>query len=471
MTLASLLRCGFLGLSCVVAVSTGVERRPRVVRFEQAVRVETMRGAPVQAGARLIPPALLPRDMRDDVATDSADASLVTALTELERQTHDVDSPALRAQFVERARALFTLTADVQLMRGRYAAALWFSDRARQVAMRTFSFVPVDVAGDAEKLGRELINRVPTGVTVVHQEFQDDKLLTWVVRDGDVHLTTKAISREAVTASIKRFRENQANLIDAEHLYDALLRPVHQQTAGSSFVVYSPSPALYGVPFAALHDGESFLIERHAVAVTPSIRTFIEGFAQPAVGGRGSALITLPSVADGARFLPGARDEVRALFEIYGRRASSLLDKDASATSFLAMLSQFDVIHVSSHGATAVAPLENAVEFGDERVCAKAIVNLQLERRPIVVLASCRTSEEKDDATIGLSSAFIAAGASAVVGSLWDIEDLSTKRLMSDFHQRLSQGVSAAESLSLAQRSAIARGERFATWAAFQVQM
>jgi CHAT domain-containing protein len=57
------------------------------------------------------------------------------------------------------------------------------------------------------------------------------------------------------------------------------------------------------------------------------------------------------------------------------------------------------------------------------------------------------------------------------VGSLWDVGDDSTARLMVDFHQHLSQGISAAQALALAQKSAIARREDIASWAAFQVQM
>ena len=458
----TLIRCGVLGLSCVVAVSTAVERIPRI---------PTMRGAPARLERWPTQPKLLPRDLHDDVAHEVADTALVTALSELERQTHDVQSASLRALFVDRARALFTLAADVQLMRGRHAAALWFSDRARQVALRTFSSLPDDTHDDAERLGSELIKRVPPGIAVVHQELRGEKLLSWIVRDGELHFMSKAFSEDVVAVSIERFRTNHANLHDAQRLYEALLRPIDQYTTGSKLVVYSPSPALYGVPFAALHDGRAFVIERHAIAVTPSIRTFVDAVLEPAAGGTGLALIALPPVAPGARSLPGARDEVRAIAEIYAERATSLQGVGVSAKLFLEMLSRFDVIHVSSHGLTASTALENAVEFGPDRVCAKEIVQLRLARRPVVVLASCRTSEETGNATLGLSTSFVAAGASAVIGSLWDIEDQTTTLVMKEFHRSLSRGVAAAEAMSLAQRSAIARGERLGAWAAFQVQM
>lgn len=474
-------RCAFLGLCCAVAVTAG--RRATLLpqndaRFTVARPVdhtdakdESIFRSAAQVDGTQITPITLAAELRDAKDVEKADAGLLTAIRQLEWQVQEVTSPSLRSLFAERARELLMLTSDVQVMRGRKAAALWFSDRARQVVNRSFGFAPTEISGDAEHLGRELVKRVPAGVTAIHQELQADQLLTWVIRDGEMHFVTTPIRAVTIAREVERFRTNRS-VADARHLYDVLLRAVSQYIKGSDWLVYSPASALRSVPFGALNDGEVFLIERHAIVVTPSISVFLAKFERDGATWNRTALITLPPVGPRSRPLPGARNESRIVGQIYGRRATSLLDADATSTAFMSMAPRFDIIHIGTHGSADARPLQSAIEFGSERVRAAEIMNLRLLRKPVVVLAGCRTGDETEGrTTIGLSTAFVAAGASAVVGSLWDVEDQSTARLMIDFHSYLSQGVSAAQALSLAQKSAIARNEDIASWAAFQVQM
>jgi hypothetical protein len=479
-------RYGFLALFCALSLPAGLPTEEPPLRATElrpnAVLSAVLPSDTSNAGDKLvfrsaardegspITPALV-GDRRDAEQLAKADAGLVTAISELERQAHDLTNPSLRALVAERARALLVLTSDLQIMRGRYAAALWLSDRAQQVATRTFASVSVEAAGGAERLGRELVKSVPHGVTAIHQELQPDQLLTWVVRDGEVNFVSRPIRAAVLAADIDRLRTHP-NVSNAQRLYDVLLRPIGRYTKGSQLLVYSRMPALRGVPVAVLHDGESFLIERQPIAITPSLSAFIAALGQTASAGNGAAMITLPVPAPGSPRLAGASEEARVVAGLYGARGFSLLESDASAATFLAKASQFDVIHIGTHGHADTQPLQSAVEFGTDRVYAWEILNLRLTRRPVVILAGCRTSDETEGRiTISLSSAFVAAGASAVVGSLWNVEDRSTARLMIDFHRHLSQGVSPANALALAQQSAIARHEDVASWGAFQIQM
>lgn len=474
-------RYAFLGLCCAFAVTAGRHATllpPNDARFTVARPVDQTdaRDEPIYRSAApvdgtAITSIKLTGELCDAKDVEKADASLLTAIRQLERQVLEVTNPSLRSLFAERAAALLMLTSDVQIMRGRNTAALWFSDRARQVVNRSFGFAPTEISGDAEQLGHELVKHVPAGVTAIHQELQADQLLTWVIRDGEMHFVTTPIRAAAIASDAERFCTNPSK-VDARRLYEELLRAVSQYIEGSQLLVYSPARALQRVPFAALYDGQRFLIEKQAIVVTPSISAFLAKFELDGPTRNGTALITLPPVGPRSRPLPGARNEARIVGETYGRRATTLLEADATPTAFMSMAPRFDIIHIGTHGRADARPLQSAIEFGSERVRAAEIMNLRLTRRPVVVLAGCRTGDEIEGrTTIGLSRAFVAAGASAVVGSLWDVDDESTARLMIDFHSHLSYGVSAAEALSLAQKSAIARKEDIAAWAAFQVQM
>ncbi len=74
----------------------------------------------------------------------------------------------------------------------------------------------------------------------------------------------------------------------------------------------------------------------------------------------------------------------------------------------------------------------------------------------VVTLSACRTGRGKlrrGEGVIGLSRAFLTAGASSVVVSLWDVDDRSTLRLMEAFYREIAAGKAAPEAVLEARRS------------------
>ena len=68
----------------------------------------------------------------------------------------------------------------------------------------------------------------------------------------------------------------------------------------------------------------------------------------------------------------------------------------------------------------------------------------------LVVLSVCNTRLGKlhaGEGIVGMTGAFMYAGANSVVVSLWNVEDQSTGLLMQQFHQRLKNGATKAEAL------------------------
>ena len=72
----------------------------------------------------------------------------------------------------------------------------------------------------------------------------------------------------------------------------------------------------------------------------------------------------------------------------------------------------------------------------------------------LVTLSACETGLGKDvegEGLIGLTRAFLYAGAHSVLASLWSVQDPSTAELMTRFYQQLAAGKSKDEALRLAQ--------------------
>jgi CHAT domain-containing protein len=75
-----------------------------------------------------------------------------------------------------------------------------------------------------------------------------------------------------------------------------------------------------------------------------------------------------------------------------------------------------------------------------------------------------------EQAAMGLAGAAVQAGAVSVLASLWQVEDVGTAALMSEFYTGLRSGKSKSDALRAAQLSMIERGGSSAdpwVWAAF----
>ena len=150
-----------------------------------------------------------------------------------------------------------------------------------------------------------------------------------------------------------------------------------------------------------------------------------------------------------------------------------LIGRRATETSFKRLAGNYDFLHLATHGyLNSYAPLLSALELepdreNDGRLEVLEILQLRLHAR-LVTLSACETelgsgyfSEiPAGDEFVGLTRAFLSAGARAVVASLWEVDDRSTYDLMVRFYRDL-RGADDASALAKAQRELVVRGGRF----------
>jgi CHAT domain-containing protein len=82
------------------------------------------------------------------------------------------------------------------------------------------------------------------------------------------------------------------------------------------------------------------------------------------------------------------------------------------------------------------------------------VYGLNLAKANLVVLSACETqlgTLSRGDDVVGLTRAFVYAGAPTVVASLWKVDDRATATLMRSFYQHLRAGKGKAEALQAAQ--------------------
>ncbi len=114
----------------------------------------------------------------------------------------------------------------------------------------------------------------------------------------------------------------------------------------------------------------------------------------------------------------------------------------------------------------------SALKLGDGWLTAQDVLQLRLDDT-LVVLSACETGrlsgQRQQDEAIGLARSFLAAGASAVVVSLWLADDDVTALLMRHFYEALGAGNPVPEALRLAQAAVAASHPHPADWAPFIV--
>ncbi|MBE9247070.1 tetratricopeptide repeat protein [Microcystis aeruginosa LEGE 00239] len=108
--------------------------------------------------------------------------------------------------------------------------------------------------------------------------------------------------------------------------------------------------------------------------------------------------------------------------------------------------------HFTGHGFyDSFRPQESAIALSDGLLTVQDINKLNLSSYRLVCLAACETAlTGKDGITteyVGLVSAFLAAGATNVVSTLWPVKEISSAWFMVNFYQRLLAGESPAIAL------------------------
>ncbi|MEL6326698.1 MAG: CHAT domain-containing tetratricopeptide repeat protein [Cyanobacteria bacterium J06626_23] len=127
-------------------------------------------------------------------------------------------------------------------------------------------------------------------------------------------------------------------------------------------------------------------------------------------------------------------------------------------------LAQERVVRVNLPGVLAFAPEAQT----DGWLSAETIAALDLNAE-LVVLSACNTGRGRitGDGIVGLSRAFIVAGAPSVVVSLWQVPDLPTAMLMTEFYRQLQQGDDKASALRTAMLAVKDRHPDPKNWAGF----
>lgn len=245
-------------------------------------------------------------------------------------------------------------------------------------------------------------------------------------------------------------------------LHRQLWAPLASALGPARQVIVVGHPGLGSVPFAALHDGEGPLGARVTLAFAPSAQLAHRGLSRPAiVPSRALAL------GESGR-LAHAAEEARVVAAQFGA-AECLVGDRATTGALLEAAGRADLLHLACHAHfRGDSPRFSALELRDGPLTAERIEQLSL-RPGLVVLSACETAvaDETRDEMLGLARAFLVAGASRVLASLWSVDDAVTLAFMRAFYPALVAGAEPGEALRQAQQAIRREHPHPFHWAAF----
>ncbi|MCL1471124.1 CHAT domain-containing protein [Argonema antarcticum] len=280
--------------------------------------------------------------------------------------------------------------------------------------------------------------------------------------------------------------DERSQLQKLQQLHQILIKPIADilPTEPAARVIFIPQDALFLVAFPALKDTSGkYLIEQHTILTAPAIQLLDFTRQQRQRISEKDVLVvgnpTMPSLPselgkppEQLPSLPGAEREAKAIATLLSTQA--ITGNQATKAKILQQLPNAGIIHLATHGllddfsgfqsSIALAPSGK----DDGLLTVREIISLKLNAQ-LAILSACDTGRGRisGDGVIGLSRAFIGAGVSSVIVSLWSIPDGPTAFLMTEFYQNMQKNIDKAQALRQAMLTTMKQNPNPRDWAAF----
>jgi CHAT domain-containing protein len=317
----------------------------------------------------------------------------------------------------------------------------------------------------------------PDSTLVEFFVLDDDTVVAWIVERDSLEMMRLPPTSRRLHELVRDFREHLAAREPATGLsaalHTALLAPLLPLVHHPNLWLVPHGP-LHLLPFAALADASGRpLAATHALAYLPSASVLPFVLAKRKRTGTSMLVLGDP---DGS--LPYAAAEARAVAGLYG--VEPLLGPRATADALRERAPAANLVHIAAHVVFEPSrPLFSRIALAgdsthDGGLEAHEVFGLDLRQTSLVVLSGCGSGLQQvsaGDDLVGLPRAFLYAGASSVIATLWSIDDEASAALMESFYRRLKQGDPPAHALREAQL-AIRQDPRWQApfyWAAFKL--
>jgi len=302
-------------------------------------------------------------------------------------------------------------------------------------------------------------------------------------------------SAVVIDAAVQRYRKTLlgpqdvlANSDDGIALFNLLVAPASHMLHKDAQVIIIPDGSLNSLNFETLiapTPKPHYWIEDVIVSTASSLRLLAA--SRSATNTRAAKLLLFGDVVapnnDYAQ-LPKAAVEMESVEKHFLPAMQQVFAHSrANPTAYMAAKPEdFSYIHFVAHGtASRLSPLDSAIvlskstaEDDSFKLYARDIIHHPLHAE-LVTISTCYGAGARaysGEGMVGLSWAFLRAGAHNVIGALWEVSDASTPQLMDELYRELKEGKHPNSALREAKLSLLHSKSTFRQafyWAPFQL--
>ncbi|MBI3730877.1 MAG: CHAT domain-containing protein [Burkholderiales bacterium] len=365
----------------------------------------------------------------------------------------------------------------------------------------------VDTARANRKNSKDTV--IADDTAILYPIILPDRLELLLETSKSIYSHSIPMSAAKIRADVLDFgnllKDNLSFKAQAKRLYQALLAPVDAELThqGIRTLVVVPDGVLRLLPFAALHDGQQFVIEKYAIAVVPALsltntsvrthsdtayKTLLAGMSEPGAvvdklpgamvqqllaanpqttaNGRQVAravltrsLRNIPRASDNTVMskpaqhqqlqqmlaLAGVDEEIHTLEKLTSSQTLLNANFTVAAFSQKVKTGDYQIVHIASHGVFGGTADSTFVMAHDDLITMDNLQGflraggMKNQELELLTLSACETAEGDDRAPLGLSGAALKARARSALGSLWPVSDDAATLLMGQFYRRLAE--------------------------------
>ena len=324
----------------------------------------------------------------------------------------------------------------------------------------------------------EQIDKIDPFAATIYPIITSEKLAVLTSIPGrPIKLHTQAITADEIESQFIELwgqfnpaASNNRRKAQSQKFYSWLVEPSIKDLKAAKIetLVFILDSGLRNLPVAALYDGEQYLVENYAIALTPGLQLLPSQTLEPrnleaVVGG-------ISEASQGFVALPGVDTEVREIATSIDSKL--LLNQEFTSDRLrqtLKATTEAPILHLATHGQFSSKAEETFILTWDDRIDVNELEQLLKVREEtpklipieLLVLSACKTAQGDDKAALGIAGIALKSGARSTLGTLWSVSDESTALLIDRVYEQIAiASENKAQILRQAQLELI-RSEKF----------
>lgn len=435
---------------------------------------------------------------------EAAQKEYLTALATFEGARAELKNEDSQLPFVANATRIYDDYIHFLVQQGKVEEALLAADQSRARTLSQGLGIAAKQRGEASSLSPTAVAR-KANATLLFYWLGEKQSYLWVVTRQKTSLFPLA-SKAEIERRIEHYRGAllgpedpiAAGNPDGRALYAALITPAAGVIDTKLPVMVLADGPLCQLNFATLIAPPSekvreahYWIEDATVISAPSLAMLAAAKPTAAKAERGNLLLMGDAISPDTNYpqLAYAASEMQEIEKHFGQTERTVYARERAVPEAYLRSDprQYAYIHFVSHGvASQTDPLDSAIILSRDglshggggedsfKLYAREIMQHPIDAR-LVTISACYGNGTRvyvGEGLVGLSWAFLHAGAHNAIGALWEASDRSTAQLMDTLYQGLAAGEAPWTALREAQLSLLHAKTNFRKpfyWAPFQV--